>query len=79
MEQDINQIVQAISIASDPAQGNLHQEALAFLGGVQQNANESWRLAIPLFCDYNPDGTRKYSQQARFFALRILEDFFDNR
>jgi exportin-T len=79
MEQDINQIVQAISIASDPLQGSLHQDALTFLGNVQQNANESWRLAIPLFCDTNQDGSRKYMSQARFFALRVLDDFFDNR
>lgn len=79
MEQEIDQVVQAIAIASDPAQVSLHQQALAYISTIQQNANETWRLALPLFVDRTPEGARKYPPQARFFALRVLDDFFDNR
>lgn len=79
MEQEIDQVVQAIAIAFDQTQISLHPQALDFLGKVQQNANETWRLALKLFVEQNPDGTRKYPSQARFFALRVLDDFLDNR
>ncbi|KAF7968962.1 hypothetical protein HWV62_28753 [Athelia sp. TMB] len=78
-QQDLDQVAQAISIASDPSQSSLHQEALAYLSGIQQNAADTWRLALTLFVDQAPEGGRKYSPQARFFALRVLDDFFDNR
>jgi len=79
MEQQIDQIVQAISIAFDQTQISLHQEALAYLATIQQNANETWRLVLDIFVGQNSDGTRKYPLQARFFALRVLNDFLDNR
>lgn len=79
MQQDLDQVVQAIAIASDPSQVSLHQEALAYLSTIQQNANGTWRLALTLFVDQAPEGGRKYPVQARFFALRVLEDFFDSR
>nr|GAT60781.1 predicted protein [Mycena chlorophos] len=76
---ELDQIVKAIEIASDPAQAPLHQQALDFLGTVQSNAESAWRLALTLFVDSTPDGARTHSPQARFFALRVLEDFFENR
>ncbi|KAJ7756382.1 armadillo-type protein [Mycena maculata] len=80
MEQELEQVVQAITIASDPTQASsLHQQALNYLGTIQQNAENTWRLALPLFVDTIPDGARKYPPQVRFFALRVLDDFFDNR
>jgi exportin-T len=79
MEQELDQVVHAIVIASDPSQLSLHQQALAYLSTIQQNANNMWRLALSLFVDLTHEGARKYPPQARFFALRILEDFFDNR
>ncbi|CAK5283785.1 unnamed protein product [Mycena citricolor] len=79
MEQELTQIVQAITIASDPAQAALHQQALDYLGTIQQNAGTTWRIALRLFIDVNPEGTRKYQPEARFFALRVLDEFFDNR
>ncbi|KAJ6505980.1 armadillo-type protein [Mycena vulgaris] len=79
MEQELDQVVQAITIASDPAQAALHQQALNYLGNIQQNAENTWRLALPLFVDTTADGARKYPPQVRFFALRVLDDFFDNR
>jgi exportin-T len=79
MEQEVDQVVQAIVIASDPTQGSLHQQALAFLSTVQQNAANTWRLALKIFIDQTPEGSRKYPAQARFFALRVLDEFLDNR
>ena len=79
MEQELNQLVQAILIASDPTSGNLHQQALEYLTSVQQNSQNTWRLALSLFVDCSPDGSRKYLPQVRFFALRVLDEFFDNR
>jgi len=79
MQLDLDQVVQAIYIASDPSQVSLHQEALAYLSTIQHNANDTWRLALTLFVDQASGGDRKYPPQARFFALRVLDDFFDNR
>jgi len=80
MEQEIDRFVRAILIACDPSQVALHQQALDYLAHVQQNAHESWRLALKVFVDTDPSGhTRKYPPQARFNALRMLDDFFDNR
>ncbi|KAI0766752.1 armadillo-type protein [Irpex lacteus] len=76
---DLNQLVQAILIAADPTQGALHNQALEFLSTVQQNSANTWRVALELFVETGPDGSRKYPPQARFFALRVLEDFLDNR
>jgi len=79
MEQQIEQVVHAISIAFDQGQISLHQEALAYLSTIQQNASETWRLALKIFVDQDANGTRKYPSQARFFALRLLDEFLDNR
>ncbi|KIK63100.1 hypothetical protein GYMLUDRAFT_72336 [Collybiopsis luxurians FD-317 M1] len=79
MDQEIDRVVQAIAIASDPSQQTLHQQAINYLNSIQQNASESWRLALALFVDTSSGGTRKYPSQARFFALRVLDEFFDNR
>lgn len=79
MEQEVNQVVQAIAIAADPTQVALHQQALQFLSTVQQNAQNTWRLALAVFVETNPNGSRKHPPQARFFALRVLDEFLDNR
>ncbi|KAI0264504.1 ARM repeat-containing protein [Gloeopeniophorella convolvens] len=79
MEQQVDQVVQAILIASDPTQGSLHQQALEFLSGFQQNAAETWSLALNLFVGATPAGTRKHPTEARFFALRVLDDFLETR
>ena len=79
MEREFEKVVQAIAIAFDPNQISLHQQALAYLSTIQENTNETWRLALHLFVDQNPDGSRKYPPQARFFGLRVLDDFLDNR
>lgn len=79
MEREIDQVVQAIAIASDPTQVSLHQQALGYISTIQQNASETWRLALSIFVDQKTAGTRKYTPQARFFALRVLDEFFDNR
>lgn len=79
MEQEIERVVQAIAVASDPAQTNLHPDALAYLSTIEQNAAESWRIALALFVDTAPDGARKHPPQVRFFALRVLDDFFESQ
>ncbi|KAJ8072513.1 pre-tRNA nuclear export protein [Marasmius tenuissimus] len=79
MDQEIEKVVQAISIASDPSQSSLHQDAIAYLNTIQQNASETWRIALPLFVDANADGSRKHNPQTRFFALRVLDEYLDNR
>ena len=78
MEIEMEQFVQAILIASDPGQNPLHQQALEYLVTIQQNPN-TWRLALQVFVEPDPNGGRKHPPQVRFFALRVLEDFFDNR
>ena len=78
MEQDLNQFVQAILIASDPLQSSLHQQALEYLSAVQQNP-ATWRLALAVFVEAAQNGGRKHPPQVRFFALRVLDEFLDNR
>jgi exportin-T len=80
MDPALDQITQAILIASDPSQTSLHSQALEYLSSIQQNAQMTWRWALALFVERGPEGSeRKYPPQARFFALRVLEDFLDNR
>ncbi|TFK47820.1 ARM repeat-containing protein [Heliocybe sulcata] len=79
MDQELNQVVQAILIASEPTQSTLHQQALEYLSNIQENAAESWRLALALFVDTTPDGARKHPPQVRFFGLQVLDVFLDNR
>ena len=78
-QQQVDQIVQAILIASDPAQGSLRQQALEYLSNIQQNVGETWSLALNLFVDATPAGERKHPTEARFFALRVLDDFLETR
>ncbi|KAJ4477161.1 armadillo-type protein [Lentinula aciculospora] len=79
MEEEIDRVVQAITIASDPSQTSLHQQAMVYLNSIEQNASETWRLALPLFADTSSAGARKFSDQVRFFALRVLNEYLDNR
>lgn len=79
MAHDIDQLAEAISIAANPGQVGLHTQALEYLQNVRQNAATTWRAALSLFVDTGPDGSRKYSSDVRFFALRILDDFLENR
>lgn len=79
MEHDLDQLAEAITIASNPTQGALHNQALEYLQTVQQNASATWRAALTLFMETGMNGARKYSPNVRFFALRILEDFLENR
>lgn len=80
MDPELDQITQAILIASDPSQTSLHAQALEYLSSVQQNAQMTWRWALALFVEPRAEGTeRKYPPQVRFFALRVLDEFLDNR
>ena len=60
MDQEVNQIEQAILVAYDPVQSNLHQQALQYLLEIQKNSSETWRLGLALFTDLNADGSRKH-------------------
>ncbi|EJD06563.1 ARM repeat-containing protein [Fomitiporia mediterranea MF3/22] len=76
---DIEQISQAILVASDPTQTGLHQQALEFAQDRLKSSAEPWKIGLSLFIDTNSDGTRKHQPQVRFYGLRILEDFLDSR
>ncbi|KAG1747210.1 armadillo-type protein [Suillus paluster] len=78
MEEEIHRYVEAIRIASEPSQGHLHQQAFEYLSNLRQNANETWRLALTAFTDMTSEG-RKYPESVRFYSLRLLDEFFDNR
>jgi hypothetical protein len=78
-QQQADQVVRAILVASDPTQSSLHQQALKFLSNIQQSAGETWGLALNLFADATPTGERKHPTEARFFALRVLDDFLETR
>jgi exportin-T len=79
MQQELDQVVQATLIASNPSQGSLHRQALDYLTTIQHNSENTWGLVLSIYVDVSPEGARKYPPQARFFALRVLDDFFDNR
>ncbi|KAI0775191.1 ARM repeat-containing protein [Trametes elegans] len=78
MDQELNQFVQAILIASDPTQSSLHHQALEYLSAIQQSAS-AWRLALAVYVEPGQNGGRKHPPQVRFFALRVLDEFLDNR
>ncbi|KAF8632204.1 hypothetical protein AX15_001968 [Amanita polypyramis BW_CC] len=79
MDHEIDQLVHAINIASDPTQISLHPQALGYIRTVQENINDAWRVALHIFLETNSDGPRKYNSQARFFALGLLDDFFESQ
>jgi hypothetical protein len=80
MDNEVTRVVQAVYIAADPSQDRaLHSQALEYLATVQRNASESWTLALTLFVEAGAEGTRKHPPQVRLWALRVLEDFLDDR
>jgi exportin-T len=80
MDEEVTRVVQAVYIAADPSQDrSLHAQALEYLATIQRNAPETWRLALTLFVETGPNGGRKHPPQVRLWALRVLEDFFDDR
>lgn len=78
MTDQVDQIAQAILVASDPTQIQLHPQALAFIQSAFKDSSDSWRTALALILDVNPDGSRKHHPQVRFYALRVLDDYLDN-
>jgi hypothetical protein len=84
MDAEIARLVQAIAVAINPTQQDkaLQAQALTYIHQLQQSAQnqEVWSMALRLFTDRNPGSLmRKYDSQTRLFALRILEDFLDNK
>ena len=76
---ELAQIENAILVASDPSQAALHHDALQFIQSALKSTSEPWRIGLAFLIDTNPDGSRKYQAQVRFYGLRILEDFLDSR
>jgi exportin-T len=83
MDSEIARLVQAIAVAINPTQDKaLQTQALEFIHQVQQNAqnHQVWSMALKLFTDSESGSSmRKYDSQTRLFALRILEEFLDNK
>lgn len=79
MKQETEQFVRAIVIAADPSQGALHKQAIEYLQTIQANVKETWQLALNVFVAQGPDGTRRHPVEARFFALKVLDEFLDNK
>ena len=77
MEQQLDQLVQAINIASDARQANLHQDALRFISTFENDHVNGWRAGLNLFTMADSNGTRKHAPQVRFFGLRLLESFLE--
>lgn len=84
MDQEIQRIVQAVLVASNPIQQDksIQSQAVNYLSQILQNSqlDDVWNLALKLFVDTDDGAShRKYDPQTRLFALRILDDFLDNR
>lgn len=74
------QVLSAISIASDPQQDhNLQTRAVEFLHSVRERALETWQVALRLFLETGPDGSRLHSPQVRVFSLQVVDDLLENR
>ncbi|CAE6461768.1 unnamed protein product [Rhizoctonia solani] len=73
-------ILSAISIASDPAQDRaLQHEAVEFLNTVRAGATETWPIALKLFVGDDSASRAKQNVQIRLFALQVLDELLDNR
>jgi len=80
MDEEVARVVQAVYIAADPTQDReLHAQALEYLGNIQRNSTETWKFALPLYVEANPDGGRKHPPQVRLWALRVLDDFLESQ
>ncbi|KAF8604237.1 KapM protein [Ceratobasidium sp. AG-I] len=73
-------ILNAIAIASDPAQNrSLQNEAVEFLNTVRAGAIETWPVALRLFVGESVEQRAKQSVHVRLFALQVLDELLDNR
>lgn len=76
----MDQLLSAIAIVSDPSQNReLQAQAIEYLNTIRTTPEQSWQLALNLFVDAKPDGSRAHVPQIRAFALQILDDLFNNR
>ncbi|EIW83859.1 ARM repeat-containing protein [Coniophora puteana RWD-64-598 SS2] len=78
MDQEIQRFVQAVLIAWEQPSSGLQHQALDYLSNFQANSNETWRIALQVFVEGGPEG-RVHPAQARFYALRMLDGYFDDR
>lgn len=76
----MDQLLSAIAIVSDPTQNReLQAQAIEYLNTVRNSPAQSWQLALSLFVDTKPDGSRSHDPQIRAFALQILDDLLNTR
>ncbi|KDQ14828.1 hypothetical protein BOTBODRAFT_32183 [Botryobasidium botryosum FD-172 SS1] len=74
------QILSAISIASDPRQEyTLQGQAIEFLQSVRERAPETWQVALRLFLETDSNGGRLHSPQVRVFALQVIDDLLEKQ
>lgn len=80
MDEEVTRVIQAVYIAADHTQNKeLQNQAIEYLASIQRNAPETWRLGLTLFLESGPDAGQRHPPQVRLWALRLLEDFLDNR
>jgi hypothetical protein len=87
MDDEIARLVRAVQVASLPPPSNdtervIHTQAVNYLSQVQLSAgsDQVWKVALQLFiAKDNSANQRKYDSQVRLFALRLLEEFLDNK
>ena len=74
----MDQLLSAIAVVSDPTQNReLQAQAIEYLNTIRTTPQQSWQLALALFVDAKPDGTRTHDPQIRAFALQILDDLLE--
>jgi len=76
----MDQLLSAIAIVSDPTQNRyLQAQAIDYLNTIRTSPEQSWQLALSLFVDTKPDGSKSHNPQIRAFALQIIDDLLNNR
>ncbi|KAF8526317.1 ARM repeat-containing protein [Hysterangium stoloniferum] len=81
MDEEVNQIIQAIYIAANPTTSDrlVYQQALDFLTEVLSKSADTWKIGLALFVESDASGARKHPPQVRLWSLRLVENFLDER
>jgi exportin-T len=76
----MDHLLSAIAIVSDPTQNrDLQAQAIDYLNTIRTSPEQSWQVALNLFVDAKPDGSKTHDPQIRAFALQIIDDLLNNR
>lgn len=76
----MDQLLSAIAIVSDPTQNrDLQAQAIGYLNTIRTSPEHYWQLALNLFVDTKPGGSRTHDPQIRAFSLQIIDDLLGNR